>query len=157
MGYSSIKRKTCKCGCGGIPAIGCEGYKWKCLPEELKETNNTYEYPDTLYPKPEKPKETPSKALTTLQMVGNNPHAIPQSLIEEWISIRKKKRAPITPTVWKKLNEQISHCHCSPIAAFEEMISRGWLTVKPEWVNKNTSKNGFYDEHSNWVKDEGVL
>src|SRR5574337_1390690 len=34
--YSTIKRKTCKCGCLRLPTLGCAGYSYQCMPEELK-------------------------------------------------------------------------------------------------------------------------
>lgn len=35
--YSSIKRKTCKCGCGKNPTLGYGGYKYSCAPQEIKD------------------------------------------------------------------------------------------------------------------------
>lgn len=35
--YSTIKKKTCKCGCGKYPTISCQGYNYGCLPDNLKE------------------------------------------------------------------------------------------------------------------------
>lgn len=37
MAYSSIKRKTCKCGCSKMPTISCKGYNYSCLPDAEKE------------------------------------------------------------------------------------------------------------------------
>lgn len=34
--YSSIKKKTCKCGCGKYPTLGCSGFNYNCMPEEIK-------------------------------------------------------------------------------------------------------------------------
>lgn len=34
--FSTIKRKTCKCGCLRLPTLGCAGYSYQCMPEELK-------------------------------------------------------------------------------------------------------------------------
>lgn len=39
--YSSIKRKSCKCGCGKNPTMSCSGYNYNCLPSELKEKLGT--------------------------------------------------------------------------------------------------------------------
>lgn len=36
MAYSTIKQKTCKCGCGRMPSISMGGYYYSCAPEELK-------------------------------------------------------------------------------------------------------------------------
>lgn len=35
--YSSLKRPTCKCGCGKLPTIGCAGYSFGCMPPEIAE------------------------------------------------------------------------------------------------------------------------
>jgi len=37
MGYSSITRKKCKCGCHRYPTIGYAGYSYNCAPQELKD------------------------------------------------------------------------------------------------------------------------
>lgn len=34
--YSSVKRKTCKCGCGRMPTISMDGWSYNCAPEEIK-------------------------------------------------------------------------------------------------------------------------
>lgn len=34
--YSSIKKKTCKCGCGRTPSISMSGFYYACAPEEIK-------------------------------------------------------------------------------------------------------------------------
>ena len=34
---SAIKQKKCKCGCGRMPTISCNGFYYACMPEELKE------------------------------------------------------------------------------------------------------------------------
>ena len=98
------------------------------------------------------------KILPLSEMLETNPHNIPAQLIEEWITARHTKRSPITLTVWQRLNKQLSECHCGAIEAFEEMISRGWITVKPEWINKsqNNSK-GFFDDNSSWTENKDDL
>ena len=35
MAYSSITRKTCKCGCGSMPTIGFEGFFYQHAPKEV--------------------------------------------------------------------------------------------------------------------------
>jgi 5-methylcytosine-specific restriction endonuclease McrA len=34
--YSSLKRPTCKCGCGNPPTISMKGFNYNCAPEEVK-------------------------------------------------------------------------------------------------------------------------
>lgn len=37
MAYSSIKRPTCKCGCGKYPTISYGGWNFKCASQEIKD------------------------------------------------------------------------------------------------------------------------
>lgn len=92
-----------------------------------KEKTNS-QYQETLYPMPDK---NQMKVDLT-----NNPNEIPENLIQEWAQVRKAKRAPITPTVWSRLNKQLAMCQCSPIEAFEMMLARGWSTVEAQWINR---------------------
>lgn len=114
-----------------------------------------YVYPETYYPQPV-PTEPPQPPVTRAKssfsdLIQDNPHCIPEGLLKEWKQVRRK---PITPTVWRKLNEEIVKCKCSPIEAIEEMISRGWVTLKAEWINKNTTKeknNTLDHEDTSWM------
>lgn len=38
---STIKQKTCKCGCHRMPTISCGGYNYICAPAEIKEKLGT--------------------------------------------------------------------------------------------------------------------
>lgn len=118
-----------------------------------KSINTTYVYPETIYPSPVKNNKTTSNNLIVSDMCLENPHNIPIGMLEEWATIRRKKRSPITPTVWKMLNKQLGQCNCGALAAFEEMISRGWQTVKPEWVNDKNEVGQFKHDKNTWGKD----
>jgi len=41
MGYSSIARKRCKCGCNRYPTLGYNGFAYSCAPQELKDKIGT--------------------------------------------------------------------------------------------------------------------
>lgn len=41
MAYSTIKRKTCKCGCGKPTSLGYNGFRFSCAPAEIKERVGT--------------------------------------------------------------------------------------------------------------------
>lgn len=119
-----------------------------------------YEYQETLYQAPDKPSSI--KALTTQDLLQNNPHNIPENLLEEWQLIRKGKRAPLTDTVWTRLNKTLSKLR-DPIDAFEIMIAGGWVTIQQEcWINnaRNEKPNkkdevteaiNKGNENSNWA------
>lgn len=117
-----------------------------------------YEYPETLYPKTLNPvvRETGNDiaSLSTTRteiknkksklnkedLLTENPHNIPEDYIDEWMDARKSKRAPITKRVWLHLNCELSKC-TNPIRSFEEMLIRGWSTLKHEWINNENKKD----------------
>ena len=41
MAYSTIKKKSCKCGCGKPYTISCNGYNYNCAPADIKEKLGT--------------------------------------------------------------------------------------------------------------------
>lgn len=106
--------------------------------------NPTYEYPDTLYPKPEisrqsKQKQPLSSKLSNFEM--ENPYEIPIQMIMDWKLSRDKKKKPVTKTVWNKILKELEKCKVqgiNPIEAFEEMVCQGWASLKSEYFNKNT-------------------
>ncbi|GEM_PF-3540000 len=87
---------------------------------------------------------------TAKTLVTDNPHNIPDDLIEAWITTRKKKRAAITPKVWQLLNEELSKCD-NPLQAFKDMVLGGWQSLKAEWVNKRGNVKQLDHNTMNWA------
>lgn len=68
-----------------------------------------------------------------------NIFSIPEQLIQDWITNRKKKRAPLTKTAWNKINKELAKCKeqgVEPIDAFEKMVAHGWQALDAEWFSK---------------------
>jgi hypothetical protein len=127
---------------------------------ENKEDNNRYlssispsDYPETYYPLP----NDKTKTLNPLQLLQNNPHGIPAQMIQDWFVNRKAKRAPVTKTVWDRLNKELSKCS-NPLDAFEMMVASGWQSFKAEWINTQNKNASHFDNSStqygnNYVED----
>ena len=68
------------------------------------------------------------------EIIENNPHKIDVEVIEDWIKVRKSKRAPITKTTWNKINKTLvlieQEAHIKPEAAFETMVASGWQSIE---------------------------
>ena len=97
------------------------------------------------------------KKLNLDELNNLNPHKIPKEMISDWIENRKAKKAPITQTVWNRINTELGLCS-NPIEAFEEMVCRGWVTLKAEWIKSSkhlAPTQTFYDTTStSWI--EGI-
>lgn len=108
------------------------------------------EYQETLYPLT----TSKSSKLSNTVLEQTNPHQIPAQMIQDWVETRKAKKSPVTPTVWNRLNKELSKCP-NPIEAFEEMVCRGWLSFKSEWLQKGShlaSEQPFFDNKStSWI------
>ncbi len=70
---------------------------------------------------------------------------IPEQLLQDWITNRKRKRAPITKTAWNKINKELAKCKehgIEPIDAFEKMVAHGWQALDAEWFFKEKKDSG---------------
>ncbi len=68
-------------------------------------------------------------------------------LIKEFTEYRKAKKAPLTQKSLDSILKTCVECHGkgffeSPNAAVVEIMSRGWQSIKIEWVEKNKNTGG---------------
>ncbi len=113
------------------------------LPAAPVSLNPNYEYPETYFNPPviEEP------------FTNDNPYSIPQELIQEWLSVRKRRKASTTERVWSSLNKQLGMCP-NPVDAFSEMLDRGWLILKADWFKASKNKSSHFDnDNTAWIKD----
>lgn len=80
------------------------------------------------------------KPFGKIQMLANNPNAIPEQLLLDWIALRKSKRAATTATVWDSLNAELVKCgveHGIDVkTAMTEALAAGWQGFKADWIAK---------------------
>lgn len=105
------------------------------------------------------------------QMLADNPNAIDEQLLTDWIALRKQKRATITPTVWKALNAELVKCAEAGIdteTAMTEALVAGWQGFKVDWLVNRLEKAGrmpsrqaagpdFHSGDTSWADDLGDL
>lgn len=69
-----------------------------------------------------------------------NPHNIPSNLLNEWICIRKKRKAPLTPTAWDRTNKVLSKlvgAGLNAIDCFERMVASGWQGMEFKYFEQD--------------------
>lgn len=64
------------------------------------------------------------------------PDGVSQEIWEEYICLRKQKRAPVTSTVIKGLEREAGKAGMSLEEAMRTCIERGWQGFKAEWVGE---------------------
>ncbi len=138
------------------PVVGADRYQSLAPTQNLKEEpkeepkiiNNKknvipIDYPESYYPLPQEKK----LRLTAEDVLIQNPHNIPISMIEDWLANRKAKKSPLTQTAWNRLNKELAKC-ANPLDAFEQMVAAGWQGFKAEWVS--AEKKSKLNDDLNW-------
>ncbi len=105
------------------------------------------EYRETLFPMP-----ATKQPLSMQSIAQDNPHQVPIEMIEDWLSVRKAKRNPVTPTAWKRLNQQLAKCE-DPVEAFEIMVTHGWTSLNHSWIARMQKENTMTNANIDWDKE----
>src|ERR1035437_7546936 len=152
MAYSSIKIKTCKCGCGKPPTISCRGWNISCLPK-LEKIEKIGKYRKS---QNERAKRAVSrKRLHEVQFMVGMP---------KWALKPPKKRTPISKVSKKRLAElkiysvlrkdylkdnpicEVDGCKNKSIEIHHKKGRGVLLNVVKYWMF-------FCQNHNNWIGD----
>lgn len=102
------------------------------------------------------PKESKPSKFTVKVMVENNPHEIPESMLSDWMDIRKAKRNNVTATAWNRVNRNLTEIYkktgITPIDAFETMVAAGWQSLELKYF-ENNSKGTAKQSQGSGIKD----
>jgi phage replication O-like protein O len=102
--------------------------------------------------KPAKQAKAKHQAFGLSNLLADNPHAIPEQLLADWLQLRKTKRAAVSKTVWDALNTELTACVAAGITAataMTEALSAGWHGFKAEWIaNRIAGKPQAPSRHS---------
>lgn len=132
MAYSSINRKTCKCGCTNMPTISYEGYYHQHAPKEVL---------DRLEVK-QKRKNAVKKDLTKLRVVevesdDNRSLAKKYDRLDKWFKERRKEMQNVCCECGKPTNVgsdkyyKWSVCHIAPKALIPSVATdvNNWVEL----------------------------
>ena len=100
-----------------------------CYPETETETETETDIHNLVTEKPSKLK-------------GLQPEDIPDALWQDFMKLRRSKKAPVTATVMKMLNKEADKANISLAKALEECCLRGWQSFKAEWYSGEEKKKG---------------
>ncbi|EIK96080.1 phage replication protein O [Pseudomonas sp. M47T1] len=86
----------------------------------------------------EQAKPERKKPFGKAQMLANNPNAIPEQILVDWLALRKTKRAAVSETVWDSLNAELVKCQAEfgidVQTAMSEALAAGWQGFKAVWI-----------------------
>ncbi|AGN78490.1 replication protein [Pseudomonas sp. GD03651] len=75
-------------------------------------------------------------------MLAENPHGLDESLIADYLVVRKAAKAPVTARIWSALNAKLEQCKAfgiQPAQALEVAVENGWRGFEVDWVIKRIS------------------
>lgn len=116
--------------------------------KDNKETTNSIELVNTPAPVQAKPKakrKTKTSAFGIDYLMANNPHELSEKILNEYLNLRKFKRAPVSETVWQSLNDKLSILSGMGVSGSEAMtvaLEAGWQGFEVDWVMNRIRRNG---------------
>nr|WP_314872131.1 replication protein [uncultured Pseudomonas sp.] len=72
-------------------------------------------------------------------MLADNPHGLDESLIADYLAVRKAAKAPVTARIWAALNAKLEQCKAfgiQPSQAMDVAVENGWRGFEVEWITK---------------------
>jgi hypothetical protein len=110
----------------------------KTMPFPSETTNN-----DAALAQPLK-KSKPSQ-LTLQDLLADNPHSLSEQSLTDWLTVRNKKRNPVTITAWTRMNKNIALIQektgISPSDVLARAIDATWHSVEVKYfLDKDESK-----------------
>jgi hypothetical protein len=52
----------------------------------------------------------------------------------DWLTLRKAKRLPLTPTAWDSVKEEAAACGMTPAQAVKHAVESNWAGFKAKWI-----------------------
>jgi uncharacterized protein YdaU (DUF1376 family) len=86
-----------------------------------------------------------SKTKTVAQSACNRPEGVLESLWEDFITLRKAKKAPLTASALKGIEREAKKAGMNIEEALYECCSRGWTGFKAEWIKTPLNKYEKFD------------
>jgi uncharacterized protein YdaU (DUF1376 family) len=68
------------------------------------------------------------------QQAVAKPEEVPDQVWEDWLALRKSKKAPVTPTVLQRARKEADKATMSLAAFLEIWCSRGWQSCEADWI-----------------------
>jgi uncharacterized protein YdaU (DUF1376 family) len=81
------------------------------------------------------------------------PEGVDAQLWADWLALRKAKKAPVSPTVMRRLAEEGAKAGWSLSKVLAEMVTRNWQGFRADWVGGNRHDLGNTDYGTEQVQD----
>jgi hypothetical protein len=111
--------------------------------DDIKAISSKYQYdlPETEREKETK-KETKAEKEPLKRVIVEKPDSVSQQVWDDWLTIRKSKKAALTQTAWELMLKEVDKAGWTIEAAIDECCLRTWASFKASWVNKPNDLGG---------------
>lgn len=62
---------------------------------------------------------------------------VDKQVAQDWLTLRRAKRLPLTPTAWDSVKAEAERVGMSPSQAVQYAVQANWAGFKAEWVQRN--------------------
>jgi hypothetical protein len=82
---------------------------------------------------------------------------------KDWLTLRKAKRLPLTPTAWDTVKVEAEKAGMTPAQAVKFAVDSNWAGFKASWVEREAGKAGAAANGTSaaagewWTTKEGIL
>jgi hypothetical protein len=76
------------------------------------------------------------------RVIVEKPESVSQQVWDDWLTIRKSKKAALTQTAWELMLKEVDKAGWTIEAAIDECCLRTWASFKASWVNKPNDLGG---------------
>jgi hypothetical protein len=81
---------------------------------------------------------------------------VPENIVNDWIKVRKNKKATNTETAFKKIVNEIAKAKITPSEAIQLCVERSWSGFQSDWyLNDKQQKPKNYDD--NFKREDGSI
>lgn len=81
-----------------------------------------------------------SISFSLTEMLEDNPFNIPESVLSDWLQVRKAKKAKLTATAWLQANtnlRKLKEAGLSPLDCFLKAVANGWAGVEFRYFDRD--------------------
>ncbi len=116
------------------------------IPDSKPDTDITNVISDEKPEMPNAPKKPNNTNYSLKELKADNPNKIPDRMLEEWLAIRKDKKARVTQTAWDKINATLvsieKEVGIKPQDAFQTMVANCWQSLDVKYFKDDSKRNG---------------
>jgi len=94
------------------------------------------------------PKESKERKESKEYIIGLRPNDVPESLWNDFLKIRKEKKAPMTKTALNMIQKEANKAGMSLNEALQECCNRGWRGFKADWMDNILKQQGKGSGHN---------